>query len=157
MSFHQFWKIDTYINRAEDRSQFLTQYWSANKIIFDPVQMPQVDTSELGPKDGMLGVGCFSKDHPYSDAQRELANERLAMAGVAEALFCGVVYPSVVVDYKRILAPASIGRPNKWDCFCPLLFWFGKKTVSLGIEWLGEAHEDFVVPAFQPILVVSKK
>lgn len=117
-----------------DRMSFREVVWSANILNFDRVRMPQSDLSDYA-NDYFLFT-----PHTYVDyriAKIFLGRKGLIFAGVLDAFYFVLHYPSAVGNEQEIIALGSHATHIKsTNVFFPTILRIGDVT-SLGISSLG--------------------
>ena len=158
MNFTVLWRrIGFGFDRDVLRLKFDQTYWSANRVNFDPVQMPQFRSGKFS---GTVAILQFTDDCEFPDLPYIGDWE---LAGVVDALHFGESFPHVIREYKEVLAIGSLGPVEGAPfCdvrrFCPSLFVHTDEpeaSVSFGIERLGLRGDKLVIPKDQKILVTK--
>jgi len=155
--FLECWKAQGCWERHVDRSEFETKFWSANRVNFDPEQMPQNNEAEFH---GTVAVIEAVETVGLPPGTKFVGDWELA--GVVDAFQFGVRFPEVVRQHKQVLALGSLGPITGPKCdvrrFCSSLFVFSEDeqaSVSLGIERLEKAGNGLLVPKGTRVLVIG--
>jgi len=167
MIFDLLWQASTSLRKFSlRRSEYEKKFWSANKINFDPVQMPQSKERRPDRLDVAIVELQSCKSFSIGMEVRDHQGRSWNHASVLDAMYVGTRYPQVIRKHKEVLVLGSLGPVSFAPAcdlgkFCPALFVFSDHrdaSVSLGIERVDKKRNGFVsIPGGTKILVWSRR